>query len=176
MKTWRKIMEKFNTLVGSGHGLDKMNGANILKYLLNAKDGKFTWEEKLVLNHFFSQSVDMKNEDMLKFNLSQNECDCFKLSQMPISYAEWDENWNVIRFTLYMPRIKKIETENGFYFDTEKDGSVDLYDEIYDSGEYSKLLKHFNPHWAALKAGLRGWYHQLKDEGVKGFERKPTNF
>lgn len=176
MKKWRKIMRNFYQLLGTGHGLDKINGGNIIKYLLNSKDGKFTWEEKRVLNHFFSESVEMKEEDMKKYNLSQNECDCFKLSQMPISYAEWGENWNVIRFTLYMPRIKKRETTDGFYFDTSLDNSVDLYDKIYDEETYRSLLKTFNPHWAALKACLRGWYNQFRREGVEGFERKPTNF
>ena len=169
-------MGQFNTLVGSGHGLDKTNGANILKYLLNIKDAKFTWEEKKVLCYFFSESAKIKKSDMENFGLTQNECNVFKLSQMPHSYTEWDEHWNVVRFSLYIPRIRKVEEEDGFFFTTSEDNSVDLYDEVYDIGEYDKLLNQFGPHWAALKAGLRGWYYQLGREGVKGFERKPTNF
>ena len=177
MKTWRRIKRNFEELVGNT-GLDKLNGANIIKYVLNLKDGRFTWEEKKVLNHLFSQMIGMKTEDMNKFNLTQNECDVFRLSQVPTSYAKWDEDWNVTEFILYMPRIEKVEYEDGtFYFKTDDDYTV-LFDEDcdYDRTQYGKLIRSFGPHWSAVKAGLRGWYLKFREDGLEGFERKPTNF
>lgn len=176
MKTWRRIKNEIAYLVGTGHGLDKINGANLMIYLTNIKDAKFTWEEKKALLHFLKQSSEMKKEDMAQFELSQNECDVFKLSQTPISQTKYNEEWDVERFTLAIPRIKKVEEEDGFYYTTSTDNTVDIYDEDYDRNLYDHLIKNFGPHWAAVKAGLRGWYYQLKDEGVEGFDRNPTNF
>ena len=176
MKTWSKIEREFEYLLGTAHGMDKVNGASLRKYFLNPEDGKFTWEEKRVILYLLQESSEMKKSDMKLYDLTQNECDVFGLSQIPITYAEWDENWNIVRFTIYVNRIIKVEDEDGFHYETRQDSSLDIYDDMYDGEEYEKLVGKFGPHWSAVKAGLRGWYLQYQREGVKGFERKPTNF
>lgn len=148
MKIKSEIKKLMKTFGEDGRILDRI-------YTFNFSHAKFTWEEKRALLWNLKTKVFEAPEKVYTMWLG--------------SY--WDEDSWGIHQVYYHPEDDGPWETNDYYKEI-----LDLSDPVARSYTEDLFFKTKSDHWSQIKGGLRSVYVDNHLKGVRGFERKPTNF